>query len=187
VFGTVFDDISVGPRAPLVGFGRGRIGGANAIDPGSRDLSIELPFTTGVEGAGPGGMRQTVATTPVPGYVLAPGRAFAGQALTWNVANVPPGALLGAQLIDFAASRPGLFVPGLMAPGTSLGVTAGAVLWEVDVAPGASVTGTVPLLIPPGVEGAELFAQYVLLDGLFGGPHLITATSNTLRHEIGWQ
>lgn len=60
-------------------------------------------------------------------------------------------------------------------------------LWEVAFLPGSTVTGTRALVIPPGVEGLEVYAQYVLLDGLFGGPSLITATSNTLRHEIGWQ
>ena len=166
----------------LVGWSRGRIGTVPSIDPGSRDLSLELPFTTAVEGTGPGAMVLSAASTPVAG-----GRAFAGQSLTWNVGNVPPGALLGVQLIDIVASRPGLALPGITSPGCLLSTSMGAMLWEATFLPGSTVTGTRALAIPPGFDGLEIYAQYVLLDGLFGGPSLLTANSNGLRHEVGRQ
>ncbi len=56
--------------------------------------------------------------------------------------------------------------------------------------PTATVTGTVPLAVPggynPGLLGATIHAQYVLLDGLFNSAlPLISASSNAVRHTVG--
>ena len=40
-------------------------------------------------------------------------------------------------------------------------------------------------VVPPGFEGTEIYAQFVVLDGLFGAPELITRSSNALKHTIG--
>lgn len=171
----------------IVGFSPGRIGGlagVNSVNPQSRDLAVEVPFTTSVEGA-VGNVGQTAVAAPEAGGSQYSGRLFAGQTVTWNANNVPPGAILAAQLLDLGASRPGLQFPTITAPGCMLSVTTGAFLWETFVLPTGTTFGTVPLTIPPGLEGVDLYAQFVVLDGLFVGPNLITASSNALKHTIG--
>lgn len=173
----------------LTGFTRGLIGSALSVDPQSRDLSVELPFTTSVEGVTSNIGLVPVQATQVP--PTGPGRLFPGASVTWNVVNVPAGALLGAQLIDVVASAPGLQVPGITAPGCMLSTSTGALLHEVFLLPTPSTTGTVPFVLPGGYNpsflGIDLFAQFVLLDGLAGGPDLITAASNGWRHTVGLQ
>lgn len=170
--------------AAMVGFSRGTVGGIGAVDPQSRDLSLEVPFSTSIEGAH-GNIGQRVLATPDVDGISYGGRAHAGQTLTFDAVNVPPGTTLGVQLIDMAATRPGLWVPGILAPGCELSVTANALFLQVTLFPSGTVVGTVPVTIPAGVEGAELFAQFIVLDGLFGGPNLITAASNTVRVRVG--
>jgi hypothetical protein len=178
---------TLGSHAAIVGYSRGRIGGfggVNSTNPQNRDLSLEGTFTTQVEGAR-GHVALTALASPNAGGVQYGGRMYAGQTLTWNAANLPPGAILGAQLLDTGASRPGLQLPGITAPGCMLSTTTGAYLWEVFVLPGPTATGTVPFVVPPGFLGAQVHAQFVVLDGLFGGPDLITAASNAVAHTIG--
>jgi hypothetical protein len=100
----------------FVGFTRGRIGTTPSVDPQSRDLSVETPFFTAVEGAA-GNIGQVVKATPDVGGVAYGGRAYAGQTLTFDAVGVPAGALLGVQLLDFAASVPGQYLPTITAPG----------------------------------------------------------------------
>ena len=83
------------------------------------------------------------------------------------------------------AARPAFQLPSITAPGCGLSVSPSALLWEIFSSPPASVVGTVPYVIPPGFEGTEIYAQFVVLDGLFGGPDLITRSSNALKHIIG--
>jgi hypothetical protein len=70
-----------------------------------------------------------------------------------------------------------------------ISLTPNAILWETFLAPTPSTTGTVPLALAagynPGLLGVDLFAQFFVLDGLFGGPNLITASSNAVKHTIG--
>jgi hypothetical protein len=175
----------------IVGFAYG-VHAVQARDPQSRDLSLEVPFTTQVEGAF-GNMGQKVVTTPVGGGAVYGGRLFPGQTAKWNVSSVPPGALLGVQLIDIAASRPGFQLPSITAPGCLLSTSPNATLWEVFALPGVStgvstVVGTRPLAIPPGFDGADLYAQFVVLDGVLPtGGNLITRSSNAIKHTIGLQ
>jgi hypothetical protein len=171
----------------LVGFSPGRIGGlagVNAVNPQNRDLSLEVPFATRPEGLR-GNVGQIAVATPNAGGAQYGGRLYAGQTVTWNATNVPPGTLLGAQLLDVASTRPGLQLPTITASGCMLSTSTGAVLWEISVLPPSTVVGTVPLVIPPGILGTNLFAQWVALDGLFGGPDLITVSSNAIQHTIG--
>ncbi len=170
----------------LVGFTRGRIGNLPSVNPQSRDLSIERPFRTRVEGL-TSNVVQTVVNAPAAAPPHYEGRMFPGQVIRWNAANVPAGTLLGVQLLDVVATRPGLQVPGITAPGCMLSTSNAALLWEVFLFPGPAVAGTVPFAVPPGFSGVDLFAQFVVLDGLFGGPDLITSASNALRHTIGLQ
>jgi hypothetical protein len=173
--------------AVLVGFSPGRIGGltgVNAVDPQNRDLSLETPFFTRPEGSR-GNVGQIAVATPNAGGAQYGGRLYFGQTVRWNASNVPPGTILGAQLLDVAATRPGLQLPTITAPGCMLSTTANAVLWEIFVLPPSSATGTVPLVVPNGLWGAVLCAQFVGLDGLFTGGDLISFASNAIQHTVG--
>ena len=139
----------------LVGFSRGRIGTAPSVDPQSRDLSLETPLVTSVEGSA-GNMGQTCTTTPDAGGGAYGGRLFGGQTATYGAVNVPAGSLLAAQLFDVVPARPGLQLPGITAPGCMLSVSAGAYLWELFLTPGTTITGTVPVTFPHGLEGIDL-------------------------------
>ena len=179
------DGLNNASHAALVGFSRGRIGGVTpSMDPQSRDLSVEVPFTTSIEGT-TSNMGQRVIATPDPGGFAYGGRAIAGQTLTFDAVNVPAGSTIGVQLLDFGRSRPGLFIPGIHAPGCIESTTINPILWEFSIFPASTVTGAVPLLIPPGVEGAEIYAQYAILDGLVGAADLVTALSNAVRIRVG--
>ncbi|HEX5054118.1 MAG TPA: hypothetical protein VFZ65_20235 [Planctomycetota bacterium] len=177
---------TLNPSIPaFVGFTRGNIGGTPSVDPQSRDLSVEVPFSTSVEGT-TGNISQTAVATPTGGGVAYGGRAFPGQVLRWNASNLPVGTTIGVQLLDAGATRPGLQLPTITAPGCMLSTTTGALLWEVFFLPGASVTGTVPFSVPAGFSGFQLHAQFITLD-LFGGPNLIPAASNAIQHTVGLQ
>jgi hypothetical protein len=147
-----------------------------------------VTFSTSIEGSS-GNIGQVAVATPIAGGTQYGGRLFGGQAVTWNAVNVPTGALLGAQLIGIGGSSPGLSLPTITAPGCVLSTTLSPILWETFFLPPNSVTGTVPFTIAggynPGVLGFNLYAQFVLLDGLFSGGDLISAASNAIKHTVG--
>jgi hypothetical protein len=180
---TVTAGSNASASAILVGFSRGRVGGVPSSDPQSRDLSVETPFATAPEVTGVNAMGQTAVATPIAGGAHYSGRMFGGQSITWNANNVV--GQLGAQLIDVAATRPAFQLPTITAPDCGLSVSTDALLWQVFVLPSSSVTGTMPFVVPPGFEGTEIYAQFVMLDGLFSGPDLITRSSNALKHILG--
>jgi hypothetical protein len=58
------------------------------------------------------------------------------------------------------------------------------VLWEAFVIGGPTVTGT-PALIPHGLEGLPMYAQFVVLDGLLLGGDYVTVASNAVKLTFG--
>lgn len=170
----------------VVGFTRGRISPSPILgsnDPQSRDLSVEVPFTTDIEGA-TGNMGLTVTAAPNAGGAYYGGRVFFGQTLTYGAVNVPAGAILGALLLDVAPSQPGIMLPGITAPHCMISTSANPIVWELFLTPTATVTGG-PIPVQPGYEGSDMFAQFVVLDGLFNGGDLVTVASNAMRHTFG--
>lgn len=170
----------------MVGFTRGRIGGTTgSLDPFSRDLSAEVPFSTAIEGsaANPG---LTAASAPLAGGIGYLGRAFGGQTLTYTVANIPAGTVIALLNLDLVASQPGIQLPGITAPGcrVSTSLAPAALGYQVFVLPGGSVTTAVPLPIPHGFEGAEIVVQALGID-VFGGPSLVTWGSQAIKHTLG--
>lgn len=172
----------------ITGFTRGNIAGTPSVDVQSRDLSVELPFTTGAETGNHVGLVAVQAASVPTGL---PGRLFPGASVTWNATNLPAGTLLGGLFLDFAPLAPGLNLPGIIAPGCLISLTPNAFSWELFVTPPTTATGTTALTIPtgynPGLLGAQLYAQFLVLDGLFGGPNLITGSSTALKHTVGLQ
>jgi len=179
-------------NAALVGFALGRLSPSPlvaSLDPGSRDLSHELPFTTSVEGA-----TQNVALSatgvPFAGSPLQTARLIAGQSMTWNVTNVPPGTTIALLNLDLGSTQPGLQLPpafGLLAPDCMISTSVEPALfgWELWILPGSTVTGTVPLVVPSGWEGAVVTAQAIGFDLTPGAPFLIPWASNAIRYTIG--
>lgn len=172
--------------AVVTGFAPNRGVDPYLSDPQPRDLSLEVPFATKVEGAF-GNMGLDSVSTPVVESPAYGARMFPGQTVKWNVNSVPPGSLIGVQLLDIASSRPGAALPTITAPGCVLSTSQFAILHEVNVLPGSSVLGSVGLTVPgnANLAGAKVYAQYVVLGGLFGAPDLITVASNGLQHTIG--
>lgn len=172
----------------ITGFTRGNIAATPSVDVQSRDLSVELPFTTGAEIGNNVGLVAVQAASVPTGL---PGRLFAGASVTWNATNLPAGTLLGGLFLDFAPLAPGLNLPGIIAPGCLISLTPNAFSWELFVTPPTTATGTAALTMPtgynPGLLGAQLYAQFLVLDGLFGGPNLITSSSPALLHTVGLQ
>ncbi len=172
--------------ASIVGFTRGRIGGTTpSNDPQSRDLSVEVPFSTAVEGS-TGNVSLTCATTPLVGGPGYQGRLFAGQVATYDVGNIPAGTIFAMLNLDVAASQPGFQIPTITAPGCMLSTSPSPLLagYEVWVLPGTSVAGAVPLAVPAGIVGFDIIVQAIGLD-LFGGPALVPWASNGLRQTVG--
>lgn len=172
--------------AAIAGFAPNRGVDPYLSDPQPRDLSLEVPFQTKVEGVY-SNMGLDSVSTPVADSPSYGARMFPGQTVKWNVNSVPPGSLLGVQLLDIAASRPGATLPTITAPGCVLSTSQFAVLHEVNLLPGASVIGSVGLTVPSNAAlgGSKVYAQYVVLGGLFGAPDLITVASNGIEHTIG--
>jgi hypothetical protein len=190
--GDTFDDLLAGGDyiSCLTGFSRGRIGVVASVDPQSRDLSIERPFTTAVEG-GTGHMGLTAVSAPAPAHYL--GRMYGGQSITWSVNNIPATSIIGVQFISAGpAAQPGLQFPGVTAPGCMVSTFPNPLVHHV-VVPLVPPTfaGTAAFTVPPGYNpgflGFQIVAQFMVLDGLLGGPNFITVASNALVHTIGLQ
>jgi hypothetical protein len=169
----------------MVGFSRGFHNSAPSADPQTRDLSIEVPFSTGLGNTGNIGI--TCVTGSPSSSTPYGGRLWPGQQAWWRIDNIPAGTLLGVQLLSLEQTQPGLQIPTITAPGCLLSTGINAVLWEVHTLPPASLTTTSSLAVPGGALGARLTAQYVVLDGLFGGSALVTKTSPALVQTVGRQ
>lgn len=170
----------------IVGFTRGRIGVVNSVDPQSRDLSHEVPFTTSVEGA-LGNVGLTALASPFTEGPVYGARMFAGQSLIWNVYNIPAGTIVALLAFDLVASRPGIEVPGITAPGCRISTSvAPPLFWETWILPVGTASGTVAAPIPAGWEGTDMYAQAFGID-VFGGPDLLPWASNAIRYTVGLQ
>lgn len=182
------------PLNGITGFTRGRIAGANSVDPQSRDLSMELytgpfppPFATSVEGA-VGNVSFTTASTPLAASTVYGARMFGGQSVTFNVGNIPAaGVSLGLINLDLAAVMPGIQVPTITAPGCmiSTGFPPVVLGWESFLnTAGPTFTGTLPLLVSHSWLGITITGQAFGID-LLGGPDLIPWASNTAKWTVG--
>jgi hypothetical protein len=174
-------------HAVIIGFTRGQIAGVNSLDPQSRDLSHELPYVTAVEGT-TSNVSLTAVASPIAGSVQQTGRMFGSQTLTYDIANIPAGTIVAWTILDVGASQPGIPIDlfGFAAPTCRLSTSLSPILMphEQFILPGASVVGTVPLVVPHGWEGTVITAQAIGVD-VFGGPYLIPWTSNAIKYTVG--
>jgi hypothetical protein len=176
----------------IIGFTRGRIASGppivGSLDPQSRDLSHELPFTTSVEGSA-SNVSLTAVGSPVAGSVYQTARMFGGQSLKWNVSNITAGTIYASLNLDLGASQPGIQFPpgfGITAPNCMMSTSLSPIVlgWESWVLPAPNVTGVNALLIPHGWEGAVITAQAIGID-VFGGPFLVPWASNAIKYTVG--
>jgi hypothetical protein len=186
LMGEIHGDTFSGQVNGITGFSRGNILGVSSVNPQSRDLSIERPFATQVEGA-TGNVGLVSRALAVPGGPIHMGRAFVGQSVWWDVSNVPATTIIGVTLIDIAALRPGLQGPPIFPLGSTcmLSVTPLALVQDVHFPILPAMPGINALPIPAGYQpalmGLEIFAQFV---GLDFAP-LANVSSNAIRHVIG--
>ena len=129
---------AVGQGLAIVGFSNGGTVALPAADPGSRNLSAEVPFAT----TGP-----DVATT-LPLTLTATARPALGAAVTLTTTNIPLTAVTTYTMLSIGATSPGTPIGG--APGCLLSIAVGGVFVSMPVGP--PPTGTLPLTIPPVVS-----------------------------------
>jgi hypothetical protein len=156
----------------ITGFTRGSVGGVNAPDSGSRDLSAELPTASAPIVASP---RSAIA-------MVASARPVLGASISLRATNVPTDVGLGLFLLDFAARQPGLPVPGYTEPGCIL-TTESALPSQLEVvaASGSTATSaTLPIPANPLFTGATMYAQFTFLRATF-----TAATSNAVKLTLG--
>jgi hypothetical protein len=195
-------------NAAVVGFSLGRIGATPSLDPQSRDLSNELtyfpsglPYMTSVEGVTSNVSLRGVVTTGIPGSATQTGRMFGGQALKWDVDNLPPAPLTpGFHLVLVGLSF------GILQPGVDLGSFAysnpGCIVHDAGLNPiiidsgfwpvaGGTFTGTpgvFPILHAWDAEGVSVTVQAFAIDLTNtspGLPYLVPWTSNAIKYTIG--
>ncbi len=178
----------------FVGFTRGRITSGPpvvaSVDPQSRNLSHETPFSTGPELAA--NVSFTAVSTPLAASAHYGARMFGGQSLTFNVGNVPSAPvpfIIGAINLDLLATSPGIQFPGITAPGCMISTGASPLIlgWEIWVVPAAgpsSFTGTLPLVVSHSWYGSMIIGQAIGLD-FSGGPNLVAWASNAVQWVVG--
>jgi hypothetical protein len=167
-------------NAVLTGFSRGGTTTTPCADPGNRDLSIETPFTTTLEGTA-----AALALTPSSRPFLG---TTAAAAVTHTISNLPATTVLAAVVIDFGAIQPGVALP-LGNAGCIQSVLNPNIL-DLAIAPVSTYT-TVPFTLPltsspnaGGWMGVPLYTQAVTLDvDALGG--LTTYSSNGIKLALG--
>jgi hypothetical protein len=169
--------------ASLVGFSRGGTATVLAADPGSRDLSNEVPFSTQPEGAaGSLPLRLTVNSRPVLGLP-------AGINLIHTISNMPPATTVQAYILfDWAQQTPGVPLP--LGPANCIVSLTAPVTWTTSgINPGATFTDA-GVLLPTGPipdaglwMGAVFYIQGITME--FDGVTISTKSTNTLKHTMG--
>jgi hypothetical protein len=166
---------------PFTGFTRGSLGGGiNCTDSGSRDLSNELPYVTN----GPNGPQGNLT-------LLTSARPAIGISSTFTATNIPAGDVLGLIVYDFVAAPTGIVVPGLTAPGCTVGIgLSPSWAFALMLPSGSTATsGSFPGLVdssyptyPAFAVGYTLVVQFASDSGSLTNFH----TSNTLLLTVGW-
>lgn len=160
----------------ITGFSKGRVGAVNSVDPGNRDLTAAMPFSTN----GPDNL-PLLMTTPALGF-LNESRPLIGKTLNLQMANIPASAGFAVRIISYTAVVPGLDLGFQGMPGCFQHV--GLALAATDFFVGGP-TITTPFNIPnsPVYIGNNFFTQCATF--VPGINPLGAISSNGLRHVIG--
>ena len=187
-----FSGLTAGPSVytpTLVGWSPGDASGVPSVDPDRRDLLLETPFTTSPYNLA-GHPILIPRGSPDDGGAYYGSRLHPGNLVTWDTYDVPVGSYIGGLFLDTVASRPGLHVPGLFAPGCALSLGTAPLLHEVFLTTQSSHVGTLPVTVPTtqyaALLGSSIYAQFLVLDLSGTGPLLIAASA-AVQHTIGLQ
>lgn len=157
----------------VTGFSRGQIATVNAVDPGSRDLSIEVPFRTHPEG-----------TQPALGHGVT-ARPALGTSISFTGFNHPATALVSGIVISFGTQRPGVSMAPLN-PGCLISLNlSGSVTYQLFFSPTGTVTST-PLAMPGLIGSSWMGVQFATQYAVLNSPGTVDS-SNALLHTIGLQ
>ena len=164
----------------LTGFSRGGTVALPCVDPGNRDLEVETPFTTTLEGT-------------LGALTLAPNtRPFLSTGVATNVihtlSNLPATTVVAAVVIDFSAFAPSIPLPlgnaGCMQTVVNPNILDLAIS---PVSPWTTIAFTLPLGTSPnagGWMGGVFYTQGVTLD-IDGSGALTTYSSNAIKLALG--
>ena len=150
-FGVIQVNYEAVATIPVVGF---TLGGMSTLNPGSSDLTQDLPLTLG------GGTTQSISTTMTMPLQLTSDRPVRGASPTLTVSNIPPSTLFGALIVGGQQFSPGISLSSFGMPGCSR-FTDGS-LATVPFAINGSV-GQSQLAIPAGADGIQLFWQAAVI------------------------
>ncbi|MEO6596460.1 MAG: hypothetical protein ABIP94_17045 [Planctomycetota bacterium] len=169
----------------FVGFSRGGTLTTLAVDPGSRDLSAEVPFSTRPEGAaGTVAMRLGVNSRPIMSLT-------APVTVIHTLSNLNPSTTAFAYLLlSFGQVSPGVPLP-FSNPGCLLSLPPDPYTMGASAPlPGATYSD-MGITLPPGISpnafglmGLSFYTQGVTLD--FDGIWTLKS-SNALKHTLGLQ
>jgi hypothetical protein len=152
-----------------------------SVDPGSRDLSCEVPFCTN----GPDGLpNMTLVQNGSIGPTV-PGRAHLGNTISCTASNVPAGDVIGLFFTDFSVICPGINFTPFLAPGCNYNLPGTSSLYPIALGapflPNPTVSAT--LFIPPNPAfcGGVLYTQFVSWNAGFPlGGHLTNVVAATI-------
>jgi hypothetical protein len=162
---------------PLVGFSRGGTVATPCVDPGSRNLSHEVPFSTSLEGTN-GGMTLTAATRPILSTTGTP------ISTVHTLVNIPVTTLISVVVIDFGGFQPG--VPLFIGNAGCIQTVVSPNIMTAQFNNNPTLT-TTPFAFPLGIGptaggwmGVPLYTQGVTLDSTNS-----TYSSNAMRLVMG--
>ncbi len=141
--------------------------GGNVSDPGSRDISATLPFSTG--------------DGNLPLTLNVPQRPVLGTTVNLTTTNVPNGTLVGGQVMSFTQYNPGLPLTALGADGCFQYV--GADVSHLLLPSGPTVVFSFALPNNPALSGLVAYTQTATFSAGFNALGVIF--SNGLRLELG--
>lgn len=166
--------------AVLTGFSRGGTTTTPCMDPGNRDLEVETPFTTTLEG-----VTQAMTLAPSARPFLSTNGVAAS--ITHTVTNIPVNTVFLAVVVDFGIFQPG--IPLVFGGAGCVQTVINPNILALTVAPVGSYTSpgfVLPLGTSPnagGWMGAALYTQGVSLED--NGGILSTHSTNAIKLALG--
>lgn len=160
----------------ITGFSKGRVGTVNSVDPGNRDISATMPFSTNGPDLAP-------LQLTVPAFTfLNESRPVVGQTVTAQVNNIPAASGFAIRLMAFAAVVPGQSLGFLGMPGCFQHIALGNQVNDLFLGTG-SINMPLPIPNNPTFIGTNVFVQAATYSP--GANALEFISSGGLRHRIG--
>jgi hypothetical protein len=138
----------------ITGFSQGSLGGGvNSVNPGSRDLSVEVPFsTTGPNGPGTNSVLLQISARPI-----------VNTSVTFTASNLPATTQWGAVMWTVPTLTPGVTFPPL-APNCIASVVPLPITHELHLLPTSPITSAPFGPLPLAFMGTVVGFQYATFD-----------------------